>query len=412
MEKKCEKEILQELQKKIMEDLDFGEELSDDQLKDLISRYLLEKDNNASISLSQRKQIGKEIFDSFRKLDILQDLIDDDEITEIMVNGPNAIFAEKRGTLYRTKLKFESQEKLLQVINQIVSGCNRTVNESTPIVDARLKNGARVNVVLYPVALNGPILTIRRFPNKPITMEKLVEFGAVSEEAVAFLKKAVKAKYNILVSGGTGSGKTTFLNALSQYIPSDERIITIEDSAELQILGIENLIRMETRNANLEGGKGISIRDLIKTSLRMRPTRIIVGEVRGEEASDMIGSAMNCGHDGSMSSAHANSASDMLLRLENMILMSATLPVDAIRRQVASGVDIIVHLGRLRDKSRRVLEITEIEGIKQQEILLNPLFLFHESPEKKGEKVEGKLERVGQLIHTYKMENAGIFPPY
>ena len=412
MEKKCEKEILQELQKKIMEDLDFGEELSDEQLKDLISKYLLEKENNHNFTLLQRKQIGKEIFDSLRKLDVLQDLIDDDEITEIMVNGPNAIFAEKRGTLYRTKLKFESQEKLLQVINQIVSGCNRTVNESTPIVDARLKNGARVNVVLYPVALNGPILTIRRFPNKPITMEKLVEFGAVSEEAVAFLKKAVKAKYNILVSGGTGSGKTTFLNALSQYIPSDERIITIEDSAELQILGIENLIRMETRNANLEGGKGISIRDLIKTSLRMRPTRIIVGEVRGEEASDMIGSAMNCGHDGSMSSAHANSASDMLLRLENMILMSATLPVDAIRRQVASGVDIIVHLGRLRDKSRRVLEITEIEGIKQQEILLNPLFLFHESPEKKGEKVEGKLERVGQLIHTYKMENAGIFPPY
>ena len=412
MEKKQEKEMIHILQKKIKEDLNFGEELSDEQLKDLISKYLLEKEKSYNFTLLQRKQIGKEIFDSLRKLDVLQDLIDDDEITEIMVNGPETVFVEKRGNIYKTNLKFESREKLLQVINQIVSGCNRTVNESVPIVDARLKNGARVNVVLYPIALNGPILTIRRFPDKPITMDRLMELEAVSEEAVAFLQKAVKAKYNILVSGGTGSGKTTFLNALSQYIPSDERIITIEDSAELQILGIENLIRMETRNANLEGGKGITIRDLIKTSLRMRPSRIIVGEVRGEEVSDMIGSAMNCGHDGSMSSAHANSAADMLLRLENMFLMSAPLPVDAIRRQVASGVDMIVHLGRLRDKSRKVLEITEIEGIEKEEIRLNPLFLFQESSEKKSEKVEGKLKRVGELIHTYKMENAGIIPPY
>lgn len=412
MEKKQEKEMIHILQQKIMEDLDFGEELSDEQLKDLISKYLLEKEKNNNFTLSQRKQIGKEIFDSLRKLDVLQDLIDDDEITEIMVNGPEAIFIEKRGKIYKTDLKFDSREKLLQVINQIVSGCNRTVNESNPIVDARLKNGARVNVVLYPIALNGPILTIRRFPDKPITMDKLMELEAVSEEAVSFLKKAVKAKYNILISGGTGSGKTTFLNALSQYIPSDERIITIEDSAELQILGIENLIRMETRNANLEGGKGITIRDLIKTSLRMRPSRIIVGEVRGEEVSDMIGSAMNCGHDGSMSSAHANSAADMLLRLENMFLMSATLPVDAIRRQVASGVDVIVHLGRLRDKSRKVLEITEIKGMEKEEIRLNPLFLFQESFGKNNERVEGKLKRVGKLIHTYKMQNAGITPPY
>ena len=412
MEKKQENEMIHILQQKIMEDLDFGEELSDEQLKDLISKYLLEKEKNNNFTLSQRKQIGKEIFDSLRKLDVLQDLIDDDEITEIMVNGPDAIFIEKRGKIYKTNLKFDSQEKLLQVINQIVSGCNRTVNESNPIVDARLKNGARVNVVLYPIALNGPILTIRRFPDKPITMDKLIELEAVSEEAVSFLKKAVKAKYNILISGGTGSGKTTFLNALSQYIPSDERIITIEDSAELQILGIENLIRMETRNANLEGGKGITIRDLIKTSLRMRPSRIIVGEVRGEEVSDMIGSAMNCGHDGSMSSAHANSAADMLLRLENMFLMSATLPVDAIRRQVASGVDVIVHLGRLRDKSRKVLEITEIKGMEKEEIRLNPLFLFQESFGKNNERVEGKLKRVGELIHTYKMQNAGITPPY
>ena len=403
-----EKEKVLELQKKIMEDLDFGEELSDEQLKDLISKYLLEKEKKYSFSLQQRKQIGKEIFDSFRKLDILQDFIDDEEITEIMVNGSEAIFVEKQGRIYKTNLKFESKEKLLQVINHIVSRCNRSVNESIPIVDARLEQGARVNVVLSPIALNGPILTIRKFSKMPITMKKLVELEAISEEAVDFLKKAVIAKYNIIISGGTGSGKTTFLNALSQYIPEDERIITIEDSAELQIIGIENLISMETRNANLEGGKQITIRDLIKTSLRMRPDRIIVGEVRGEEAGDMIGSAMNCGHDGSMSSAHANSAADMLLRLENMILMSASLPVEAVRRQIASGVDIIIHLGRMRDKSRKVLEISEVKGMEKEQIILNPVFKFRETSEKKNKKVEGKLERVGSLIHVYKMETAGV----
>ncbi|MBR4983343.1 MAG: CpaF family protein [Lachnospiraceae bacterium] len=407
-----EKDRVLELQKKIMEDLDFGEELSDEQLKDLISKYLLEKEKKYSFSLQQRKQMGKEIFDSFRKLDILQDFIDDEEITEIMVNGEDAIFVEKQGRISKTNLRFESKEKLLQVIHQIVSQCNRSVNESTPIVDARLKQGARVNVVLNPIALNGPILTIRKFSSKPITMKKLVELEAVSEEAVDFLRKAVTAKYNIIISGGTGSGKTTFLNALSQYIPGDERIITIEDSAELQIIGIENLISMETRNANMEGGNQITIRDLIKTSLRMRPDRIIVGEVRGEEAGDMIGSAMNCGHDGSMSSAHANSAADMLLRLENMILMSAALPVEAIRRQIASGVDIIIHLGRMRDKSRKVLEISEIKGMEKEKIVLNPLFKFRETSEKKSKKVEGKLERVGRLIHIYKMETAGVEPPF
>ena len=276
MDKKAEKQIISDLQRKIKEDLNFGEELNDEQLKELIGKYLLEKEKRYSLSLQQRKQIGKEIFDSFRKLDILQDLIDDEEITEIMVNGPTDIFMERKGVIYKTNLKFESKEKLLQIIHQIVSECNRSVNESTPIVDARLKKGARVNVVLYPVALNGPILTIRKFPQNPITMKKLIELEAISEEAVEFLKKAVMAKYNIIVSGGTGSGKTTFLNALSQYIPSDERIITIEDSAELQILGVENLIRMETRNANFEGGKSISIRDLIKASLRMRPDRRII----------------------------------------------------------------------------------------------------------------------------------------
>ena len=389
-----------------MEDLEFGEELSDEQMKELIGRYLLEK--TSFFTLADRKRMGKEIFDSLRKWDVLQDLLDDDEITEIMVNGPECIFVEKGGKLGKSNLKFESKEKLLQVINQIVAGCNRSVNETSPIADARLPTGARVNVVLYPIALNGPILTIRRFPNQPITMEKLKELGAVNEAAVDFLKTVVKAKYNIIISGGTGSGKTTFLNALSQYIPKDERIITIEDSAELQLQGIENLIRMETRNANIEGGKVITIRDLIKASLRMRPDRIVVGEVRGAEALDMIGSAMNCGHDGSMSTAHANSASDMLVRLENMILMSADLPISAIRGQIASGVDLIVHLGRMRDKSRRVLEITEVKGMEKGELVLNKIFQFQECSENKEKEVKGELIKCGKLVHIYKLQNAGI----
>lgn len=399
-------EEIQDLRKQIMEDLEFGEELSDEQMKELIGRYLLER--NKSLPLSERKRIGKEIFDSLRKWDVLQDLLEDEEITEIMVNGEDNIFVEKKGKIEKLELQFESGEKLLQVINQIVAGCNRTVNETSPIVDARLPDGARVNVVLSPIALNGPILTIRRFPKQQLTMEKLKELGAISDEAICFLKQAVKAKYNIIISGGTGSGKTTFLNALSQYIPKDERIITIEDSAELQLQGIDNLIRMETRTANIEGGKIINIRDLIKASLRMRPDRIIVGEVRGAEALDMIGSAMNCGHDGSMSSAHANSASDMLVRLENMMLMAVDLPVSAIRRQIVSGVDLIIHLGRLRDKSRKVLEITEIEGMKKDEIILNQIFRFHESSSNKKEKVEGEWKKSGKLVHVYKMQNAGI----
>lgn len=403
------KKTAAEIKKSIMSDTKFAEELNEEELKELISRYLLEKEKTYRLTLSQRKQIGKEIFDALRKFDVLQDFMEDDEITEIMVNGPQHIFVEKHGKIEPVKQQFESTEKLLQLINQMVSKCNRSVNESSPIVDARVPgSGERINVVLAPIALNGPILTIRRFPKEPITMDKLIQIGAISEEASLFLEKAVKAKYNIIISGGTGSGKTTFLNALSQYIPSDERIITIEDSAELQILGIENLIKLETRNVNVEGGKPITIRDLIKTSLRMRPNRIIVGEVRGEEALDMIGSAMNCGHDGSMSSAHANSAKDMLTRLENMILMSSEIPVSAIRRQIASGVDLIIHLGRLRDKSRKVLEIAEVKEVKEEQIVLNPLYVFKEVSDSKKEYVKGRLEKVGELIHTYKMENAGL----
>ena len=398
-----------DIKQKIMSDAKFAEELNEEELKELISKYLLETENTYCLTLLQRKQIGKEIFDALRKFDVLQDFMEDDEITEIMVNGPKHIFVEKNGKIELVNQQFESSEKLLQLINQMVSACNRSVNESSPIVDARIPgSGERINVVLSPIALNGPILTIRRFPKEPITMDKLIRLGAISEEVTSFLEKAVKAKYNIIISGGTGSGKTTFLNALSQYIPSDERIITIEDSAELQILGIENLIRLETRNVTVEGGKPITIRDLIKTSLRMRPNRIIVGEVRGEEAIDMIGSAMNCGHDGSMSSAHANSAKDMLSRLENMILMSSEIPISAIRRQIASGVDLIIHLGRLRDKSRKVLEIVEVKEVKEDQIVLNPLYTFKETVDSQKDKVKGRLEKVGDLIHTYKMETAGL----
>ena len=404
-----QKQIMTEIKRNVMSDTKFAEELTEEELRELISKHLLEKERTYRLTLSQRKQMGKEIFDALRKFDVLQDFMDDDEITEIMVNGPKHIFVEKNGKVEAVKQQFESVEKLLQLINQMVSACNRSVNESSPIVDARIpKSGERINVVLSPIALNGPILTIRRFPKEPITMDKLMKLGAISKEASEFLENAVKAKYNIVISGGTGSGKTTFLNALSQYIPSDERIITIEDSAELQIMGIENLIRLETRSINIEGGKSITIRDLIKASLRMRPNRIIVGEVRGEEALDMIGSAMNCGHDGSMSSAHANSAKDMLSRLENMILMSAEIPISAIRRQIASGVDLIIHLGRLRDKSRRVIEIVEVVGIKEEQIILNPLYEFKEMEDSKKDQVKGSLEEVGKLIHTYKMEMAGL----
>ncbi|MCQ2549204.1 MAG: CpaF family protein [Lachnospiraceae bacterium] len=397
------------VKQKILQDLESKEELSDQQLKDLISSHLLNHNEEHAFSLLEQKRIGKEIFDSLRKWGILQDLLEDDSVTEIMVNGPENIFVERKGRIKKLSLTFASEEKLSHIIQQIVAGCNRVVNEASPIVDARLPNGSRVNVVLPPVSLCGPILTIRRFSDKPMTMEKLLEFGAITTEAAEFIELLVKAKYNILVSGGTGSGKTTFLNAISNFIPGDERIITIEDSAELQITQIPNIIRLETRNANVENCLPITIRDLIKSSLRMRPDRIVVGEVRGMEALDMIGSAMNCGHDGSMSTAHANSAKDLMIRLETMVLMGAELPVQAIRRQISSGVDIVIHLGRLRDKSRKVLEIVELLGIENEEIQMNTLFRFVESNPGKSKEVKGKLTRVGKLQNTYKLETAGIF---
>jgi len=398
-------EIKNILRQKIVNQIDLSRDTKDSEIQELIDQSILSTSREYRLSLAQKTRLSKELFYAIRRLDILEELTDDPSITEIMINGENNIFIEKDGRIVRYEKRFESKEKLEDIIQQIVAGCNRTVNESNPIVDARLKGGERVNVVLAPVALNGPIVTIRRFPDKPMTMEDLKRFGAISDEAISFLEDLVEAKFNILISGGTGSGKTTFLNALSNYIPKDERIITIEDSAELQIIGVENLVRLETRNANVEGCKEINIRDLIKSSLRMRPDRIIVGEVRGGEALDMI-TAMNTGHDGSLSTGHANSASDMLSRLETMILMAMDLPLSAIRGQLASGIDIIVHLGRLRDKSRKVLQIVEVLGVEDDKIQLNMLYEFVEEGEEDG-RIKGQLLCKNEIRRKDKLYAAG-----
>lgn len=401
---------IQSLREKLIKRIGEETEVRDDRVQDIIDELIMEEGREAYISLPQKQQVRIELFNSIRGLDILQELLDDDDVTEIMVNGTGGIFVERQGQISKWEKHFFSEEKLQELVQQIVAGCNRIVNESVPIADARLKDGARVNIVLAPVALNGPIITIRRFPNRPITMAQLIEWGAVTEEAVSFLKKLVKAGYNIFISGGTGSGKTTFLNALSDYIPKDERIITIEDNAELQIQGVENLVKMEARRANTEGAHEVSIRELIKSSLRMRPDRIIVGEVRGEEAIDMLQS-LNTGHDGSLSTGHGNSPRDMLSRLETMVFMGMELPVSAVRRQIASGIDILVHLGRLRDKSRKVLEIAEVSGYQYEteEILLRTLYEFRESGCKEQQKVQGRLEKCGDMVNTGKFLQAGIY---
>lgn len=396
------------LREKLLESIDYSKESSDEEIRDLIDEMLIRESREQPLSLQERGRLRKELFHAVRKLDVLQELVDDPGITEIMINGYDHIFIEQEGRLIESELQFENEEKLQNVIQQIVSDCNRTVNEASPIVDARLQNGARVNVVLNPVALNGPIVTIRRFPEKPITMEDLVSFGSITDEVCAWLNRLVQAKYNIFISGGTGSGKTTFLNALSNYIPQEERIITIEDSAELQLVNIRNIVRMETRNANVDGCQEITIRDLIKTSLRMRPDRIVVGEVRGGEAFDMM-QCLNTGHDGSMSTGHANSARDMLSRLENMILMGMEIPLAAIRQQIASGIDIIVHLGRLRDKSRKVLEIVEVTGYEDEEIQLSPLYRFEEEGETADGKLRGVLRKKGELGYVEKLQSAGLW---
>ncbi len=401
---------IQSLREKLIKRIGEETEVRDDRVQDIIDELIMEEGREAYMSLPQKQQVRIELFNSIRGLDILQELLDDDDVTEIMVNGTGGIFVERQGRISKWEKHFFSEEKLQELVQQIVAGCNRIVNESVPIADARLKDGARVNIVLAPVALNGPIITIRRFPNRPITMAQLIEWGAVTEEAVSFLKKLVKAGYNIFISGGTGSGKTTFLNALSDYIPKDERIITIEDNAELQIQGVDNLVKMEARRANTEGAHEVSIRELIKSSLRMRPDRIIVGEVRGEEAIDMLQS-LNTGHDGSLSTGHGNSPRDMLSRLETMVFMGMELPVSAVRRQIASGIDILVHLGRLRDKSRKVLEIAEVSGYQYEteEILLRTLYEFRESGCKEEQKVQGRLEKCGDMVNTGKFLQAGIY---
>lgn len=401
------KEMKQQMKAEVYKKIDLSREVEDEEIEEIIDECILRKSRSVYLSLPEKNRLKQELFYSIRKLDILQELVDDSGVTEIMVNGTDSIFIERAGALTRWEYHFDSREKLLDVIQQIVAKSNRVVNEASPIVDARLENGARVNVVLDPVALNGPILTIRRFPDHPILMQSLISFGAVSSEAAEFLKLLVMAGYNIFISGGTGSGKTTFLNALSDFIPKDQRVITIEDSAELQLQGVSNLVRMETRNANVEGCQQITIRDLIKSSLRMRPDRIIVGEVRDSAAVDLL-SAMMTGHDGSLSTGHANSAADMLSRLEMMVLMGMELPLTAIRRQIASAVDVIVHLGRMRDKSRKVLEISELIGYKEGEIKMNTLFCFEETGSGKG-KVEGTLKKVSPLIHTEKLVRGGFY---
>lgn len=400
--------IRAQLRKRIMEELDERRQIEDQELFELIDRSIRDMGRESFLPLKERLWLRNSLYDSFRRLDILQELIDDPEVTEIMVNGAGRIFTERKGKIGLWDRRFESPEQLEDIIQQMVSRVNRVVNVSSPIVDARLEDGSRVHVVLPPIALDGPAVTIRKFPD-PITMEKLLKYQALTEEAAAFLKKLVEARYNIFISGGTSSGKTTFLNALSAYIPRRERVITIEDSAELQIENVPNLVRLETRNANSAGAGAVTIRDLIRSSLRMRPERIIVGEVRGAEALDML-QAMNTGHDGSLSTGHANSTRDMISRLETMVLQGAEgLPLPAIRQQIASAVDIIIHLSRLRDHSRKTMAITEVLGVDAAgEVLLNPLYEFVEDEHSTMERVSGSLQRTAnKMQNTFKLRLAG-----
>lgn len=398
-------EKLRKIQEKIIGRMDLSLEYSEDEIKEQIDQEILRESRREYLDLQDRTYLRKEIYYAIREYGILQDLLEDDEITEIMVNGLEPIFVEKSGRIKRLEIHFDTREKLLHTIQQIAASCNRVINEAMPIMDARLENGARVNALLPPIALNGPILTIRRFPKDPITMEDLILFGSINREVADFLKKLVRSGYNILVSGGTGSGKTTFLNALSAYIPGDERIVTIEDSAELQIQNHQNLVRLETRNANVEGCKEIPIRDLIKASLRLRPDRIIVGEVRGQEAVDMLQS-LNVGHFG-MTTVHANGLRDVVSRLETLVLMGMELPLTAIKRQILSGFDLMIHLGRLRDGSRKVLEIAEPICVSDGEIEMNVLYQFEEVSEQDG-KVVGTLEKRGEIVHEEKLLRAGV----
>lgn len=399
--------LVREVRNEVSANLVLDQQINDDDIREFITTNVIEKSRDKYLNLSQKNLVINTVFNSMRKLDVIQPLLEDEAITEIMINSPQEIFIEKAGKTKQLDIAFESSERLHTVIQSIVSKVNRIVNESSPIVDARLEDGSRVNVVLPPIALKGPAMTIRKFSQKPLTFVELVEAESLTVEAVQFLEKLVQAKYNIFISGGTGSGKTTFLNALSNFIPPDERVITIEDSAELRIMNIKNLVSLETRNSNTEGKGEITIRDLIKNSLRMRPDRIIVGEVRGPEALDML-QAMNTGHDGSISTGHANSTKDMFSRLETMVLSGASLPLGVIKQQIAAAIDIIIHLGRLRDGTRKVLEIAEISGCFKDEIILNPLFLY-EGNFMDDQKTKGALKRTeNKLVNTNKFKMAGI----
>jgi len=393
------------IREKVLARLDLSREIDDEELETIITEERMAFARDGMLSIRDRVRLEQQVFNSLRKLDAIQELVDDPEVSEIMVNGPKQIFYEKRGRIHRWAGQFTSEERLVDILQQIVARHNRVINLSAPIVDSRLADGSRVNMVLAPISIDGSALTIRKFPKNPLTMQQLIAMGAISKDAAELLQVLVRARYSMIISGGTGSGKTTFLNALSQYIPSDERIITIEDSAELQIQGVDNLVRLETRNSNTEGVAPITIHDLIRTALRMRPDRIIVGECRGAEAFDML-QAFNTGHDGSLSTGHANSSRDILSRLEMMVLMGMELPLGAIRRQIVSGVDIIIHLGRLRDKSRRVLEIAEVTGLEDGEILLNPLYVFEETGMADG-KILGGLQKKNPLSDTRKLLAAG-----
>ncbi len=395
------------IKKRVYEKLDMSTDIDDKDLRNVIEECVQEESKVYIIPLRQREIIEESVFNAIRRLDILQEILEDDSITEIMINGSKDIFIERNGNLQRWDKHFETTDKLEDVAQKIAALSNKIVNTSVPIVDTRLDDGSRVSIVLPPIAIDGPVITIRKFYDDPLTMEKLIAFHSVTQEAAEFLEKAVKAKYNIFISGATGSGKTTFLNVLSNYIPSDERVITIEDSAELQIKNIDNLVRLESRKANIEGKNEITIRDLIKASLRLRPDRIVVGEVRGDETLDMV-QAMTTGHDGSLSTGHGNSPQDMMSRLETMILMGMDMSLSAVRKQLVSAIDIIIHLGRLRDRTRRVMKIVEIAGLQNGEVQYNTLFEFKETGEKDGKVLGGLVSTQKELIYKEKLFAAGI----
>lgn len=391
---KISKETIRE---KVISTIDMTREPQEKELHEIIDRIMEEELKEKYLTIKERIKIHKEVFNSIKGLGILEDLLEMDEVTEIMINGRNHIFIEKAGRIIPYDDSIESEESLQDIIQQIVAKTNRRVNESNPIVDTRLEDGSRVNVVLPPVALDGAVITIRKFAKEKITINQLIKWGTLTREVSDLLEKLVVAGYNIFVSGGTGSGKTTFLNVLSNFIPNDQRVVTIEDSAELQLKSVDNIVRLEARQANSQGENEITIRDLIKTSLRMRPDRIIVGEVRGAEALDMVQS-LNTGHDGSMSTGHGNSPKDMLARLETMVLMGADIPLNAIRSQLAAGIDIMVHLARMPDKTRKVIEINEIQEFKDNQIILNKLYCME----------NGKLKKVGTLKNIFKLQSYGL----